>query len=103
MPHNISDLREHSIVVVAGGGPALPLLAGARVRVDGAPPGDGSGRRVRRLWLRRRRHLVVRGMRGADRGEVTVVVVGHGHVMHVAAKAVVVAVGEGERVNDLTS
>ena len=46
--------------------------------------------------------MVVR-RRGADRGEMTVVVVGHGHVMHVAAKAVVVAVGEGERVNDLTS
>ena len=88
-------------MIVAGGGPALPLLAGARVRVDGAPPGDGSGRRVRRLWLRRRRRVL--GLRGADRGEVTVVVVGHGHVMHVAAKAVVVAVGEGERVEDLTS
>lgn len=80
-------------MVVAGVGPAFPLLALARVRVHRGPPGHGSGWRVRRLL---RRHRVLR--RGADWGEVTVVVVvGHGHVMHVAAAiAVVVAVVERE-------
>ena len=84
----ISDLREHSIVVVAGGGSAFSLLAGARVRVHRAPAGHGSGRRVKRRVRRLRRRRVL-GLRGADWGDEVTVVVGHRHVMHVAAVVVV--------------
>ena len=87
-------------MVVACG--AFPLGALAGVGVHRGPPGDGRG--GRRVPLRRR--LMLRGggrvrrvlRRGAEGGEVTVVV-GHGHVMHVAAVAVVIAArGETLRV-----
>ena len=84
-------------MVVACG--AFPLGALAGVRVHRGPPGDGRG--GRRVPLRR--GLMLRGgrvrrvlRRGAEGGEVTVVV-GHGHVMHVAAVAVVVAARGGGR------
>ena len=91
----MTDLGEHSIVIVACG--AFPLRALAGVRVHRGPPGDGRGsRRMLRRVLWRVLRVVVR--RGADGGEVTVVV-GHGHVMHVAAVAVVIAArGETLRV-----